>query len=126
MHLLENVNDRRLNYMQNQPVTEELLKEMTEKIVKEVNPRKVVLFGSFAKGTARPDSDLDFLIIEDDPFNAQRSRRAEMARLWMLFPDVRIPIDFLVYSTEEIAKLATSQNHVVHHAMSDGRVLYEC
>ena len=112
--------------MQNQPVTEELLKEMTEKIVKEVNPRKVVLFGSFAKETARPDSDLDFLIIEDDPFNAQRSRRAEMARLWMLFPDVRIPIDFLVYSTEEIAKLATSQNHVVHHAMSNGRVLYEC
>ncbi len=126
MHLLENVNDRRLNYMQNQPVTEELLKEMTEIIVREVNPRKVVLFGSYAKGTARPDSDLDFLIIEDDPFNAQRSRRAEMARLWMLFPDVRIPIDFLVYSTEEIAKLATSQNHVVHHAMSDGRVLYEC
>ena len=112
--------------MQNQPVTEELLKEMTEIIVREVNPRKVVLFGSYAKGTARPDSDLDFLIIEDDPFNAQRSRRAEMARLWMLFPDVRIPIDFLVYSTEEIAKLATSQNHVVHHAMSDGRVLYEC
>jgi len=112
--------------MQNQPVTEELLKEMTEKIVREVNPRKIVLFGSYAKGTARPDSDLDFLIIEDDPFNAQRSRRAEMARLWMLFPDVRISIDFLVYSTEEISKLATSKNHVVHHAMSNGRVLYEC
>ncbi len=112
--------------MQNQPVTEELLKEMTEIIVREVNPRKVVLFGSYAKGTARPDSDLDFLIIEDDPFNAQRSRRAEMARLWMLFPDVRISIDFLVYSTEEIAKLATSKNHVVNHAMSNGGVLYEC
>ena len=112
--------------MQNQPVTEELLREMTAKIVREVNPRKVVLFGSHAKGDARPDSDLDFLVIEDGPFNAQRSRRAEMARLWMLFPDVRIPIDFLVYSSEEVAKLVTSQNHVIHHAMSDGRVLYEC
>jgi len=112
--------------MQNQPVTEELLKEMTEKIVKEVNPRKIVLFGSHARGNACPDSDLDFLVIEDGPFNIQHSRRAEMARLWMLFPDVRIPIDFLVYSSEEVAKLATSQNHVIHHAMSDGRVLYEC
>lgn len=112
--------------MQNQPVTEELLQEMTEKIVREVNPRKVVLFGSHARGTARPDSDLDFLIIEDGPFNAQHSRRAEMARLWMLFPELRIPLDFLVYSSEEVAKWQYSKNHVIHHAMNDGRILYEC
>jgi predicted nucleotidyltransferase len=112
--------------MQYQPVTEELLKEMTEKIVREVNPRKVVLFGSHARGTARPDSDLDFLIVEDGPFNAQRSRRAEMTRLWMLFPNVRVPIDFLVYSPEEVAKWESSRNHVIHHALNDGRVLYEC
>ncbi len=112
--------------MQNQPVTEELLQEMTEKIVREINPRKVVLFGSHARGTAGPDSDLDFLIIEDGPFNAQRSRRAEMTRLWMLFPDVRISIDFLVYSPEEVTKWESSRNHVIHHAMNDGRVLYEC
>jgi uncharacterized protein len=111
--------------MQNQVVTEELLKAMTEKIVQEVNPRKVVLFGSHAKGTARPDSDLDFLVIEDGPFDAQRSRRAAMARLWMLFPEVRVPIDFLVYSPEEVAKWEGSRNHVIHHAMNDGRVLYE-
>jgi len=73
--------------MQNQPVTEELLQEMTEKIVREINPRKVVLFGSHANGTARPDSDLDFLTVEDAPFNAQRSRCAEMTRLGMLLGD---------------------------------------
>ena len=50
---------------------------MTEKIVREINPRKVVLFGPHARGTARPVSDLDFLIIENGPFNAQRRRRAE-------------------------------------------------
>jgi predicted nucleotidyltransferase len=112
--------------MQKQPVTGEPLQEMTEKIVREVNPRKVVLSGSHARGTACPDSDLDFLIVEDGPFNAQRSRRAEMTRLWMLFPDVHIPIDFLVYSSEEVAKWENSRSHVIHHAMNDGRVLYEC
>jgi predicted nucleotidyltransferase len=61
--------------MQNQPATKKLLQEMTEKIVREINPRKVVLFGSHPRGTARPDSDLDFLIVEDGPFNAQHSRR---------------------------------------------------
>jgi predicted nucleotidyltransferase len=124
--LLEKYEMRENKYMQNQPVTEELLKEITEKIVREVNPRKIVLFGSHARGNARPDSDLDFLVIEDGPFNVHRSRRAEMSRLWMLFPDVRVPIDFLVYSSEEVAKWETSKNHVIHHAMNDGRVLYEC
>jgi predicted nucleotidyltransferase len=111
--------------MQNQPVTEELLKEMTEKIVREINPRKVVLFGSHARGTAHPNSDLDFLVVEDGPFNAQRSRRAEMTRLWKLLGKYPISKDFLVYSPEEIAKWEGSVNHVIHHAMTEGRVLYE-
>jgi predicted nucleotidyltransferase len=34
-------------------------------IVKEVDPKQVVLFGSQARGAARPDSDLDFLIVQD-------------------------------------------------------------
>lgn len=108
-----------------QHVTEELLQEMTEKIVREVNPHKVVLFGSHARGTARPDSDLDFLVVEEGPFNAQRSRRAEMTRLWKLLGDYFIAKDFLVYSPEEVAKWENVQTHVIHHAMKEGRVLYE-
>ena len=111
--------------MHHQNVTDELLKEMTELIVREVNPRKIVLFGSHARGTARPDSDLDFLVVEDGPFNAQRSRRAEMTRLWKLLGKYLIAKDFLVYSPEEIAKWEGSAHHVIHHAMTEGRVLYE-
>ena len=106
-------------------ITDELLKEMTNMIVNEVNPRKVVLFGSHARGTARPDSDLDFLVVEDGPFNAQHSRRAEMARLWKLLGDYFIAKDFLIYSPEEIAKWEGVETHVVHHAMKEGKVLYE-
>jgi len=51
---------------------------------------------------ARPGSDLDFLIIEDGPFNAQRSHRSEMARLWMLFPELRMPLEFLQDKKETI------------------------
>jgi len=66
--------------MQSNPITKELLQEMTEKIVREINPRKAVLFGSHARGTARPDSSLDFLIVEDGSFIAQHSRLAEVTR----------------------------------------------
>jgi len=106
-------------------VTDELLQEMTDIIVREVSPRKVILFGSHARGDARPDSDLDFLVVEDGPFNARRSRRAEMTRMWKVLFDYPVPMDFLIFTPEEIEKWQTSQNHVIAQAMKDGKVLYE-
>ncbi|MBV5339305.1 MAG: nucleotidyltransferase domain-containing protein [Deltaproteobacteria bacterium] len=106
-------------------VTEELLKEMTDLIVREVRPRKIILFGSYARGTARADSDLDFLVVEDGPFNAQRSRRAEMTRLWDIMFDYFIPIDFLVFTPQEIEQWKDTKNHVIAHALREGRMLYE-
>lgn len=106
-------------------VTDELLQEMTDLIVREVKPRKIILFGSYARGTARPDSDLDFLVVEDGPFDAQRSRRAEMTRLWDILFDYFIPIDFLVFTPQEIEKWKETKNHVIAHALREGRMLYE-
>jgi len=106
-------------------VTDELLKEMTDTIVREVKPRQIILFGSHARGDARPDSDLDFLVVEDGPFDAQRSRRAAMTRLWELMFDYYIPIDFLIFTPEEMEKWKDAKNHVVAHALGEVRILYE-
>jgi len=106
-------------------VTDALLKDMTKTIVQGVNPNKVILFGSYAKGTARPDSDLDFLVIKNGPFNAERTREAEMVKLWEVCFDYNIPLDFLVYSPEEIEQWQSVPNHVIAHAIKDGKVLYE-
>jgi hypothetical protein len=63
------------------PVTDDVLKEITEKIVGAVHPKMIILFGSHARGTAGPDSDLDLIVEEDGPFGPERSRRAEMVKL---------------------------------------------
>jgi predicted nucleotidyltransferase len=106
-------------------VTEKLLQEMTNLIVGEVKPRKIILFGSHARGTARADSDLDFIVVEDGPFDAQRSRRAEMTRLRSILFDYFIPMDFLVFTQQEIEEWKDVKNHVVFHAVREGRTLYE-
>ncbi|HIJ95454.1 MAG TPA: nucleotidyltransferase domain-containing protein [Desulfuromonadales bacterium] len=106
-------------------ITEKLLQEMTDLLVREANPRKIILFGSHAHGTARADSDLDFLIVEEGPFNAQRSRRAEMTRMRSILGDYFIPMDFLVFTPQEIEEWKDVRNHVVSHALREGRTLYE-
>lgn len=106
-------------------VTEQLLQEMTELLVRAAKPRKIILFGSHARGTAKADSDLDFLIVEDGPFDAQRSRRGEITRLSNILFDYFIPIDFLVFTSQEIEKWKEVKNHVIAHALREGRTLYE-
>lgn len=106
-------------------ITEELLREMTDLIVRTVAPRKVVLFGSYARGTAGPHSDLDFLVVEDDPFGPERSRNAEMVKLWRALGDYGIAKDFLVYTREEVERWKDAQNHVIAQALREGKVLYE-
>ena len=45
-------------------ISEELIDEMARRIVSEVDPEKVVLFGSWARGAASEQSDVDFLVID--------------------------------------------------------------
>jgi len=104
---------------------EKMVQEMTDIIVEATSPRKVVLFGSHARGSAGPGSDVDLLVIEDDPFGPGRSRRREMARLSRLLARFPVPQDVLVYTAEETEHWASTRNHVVARALREGKVLYE-
>lgn len=107
------------------PDEDTLLQQMVEVIVREVDPETIILFGSRARGEARPDSDVDLLVIEKEPFSAQRSRRMEAARLYRRLAGFGVAKDLLLYSREEVGQLAGSLNHVVARAIREGRLLYE-
>ena len=104
---------------------ETVLEEMTKTIVETVKPQRVILFGSRARDEARPGSDVDILVIEDEPFGVGRSRRKEMARLWRALSRFDTAKDILIYARDEVEKWKESRNHVVGHALRTGRTLYE-
>jgi uncharacterized protein len=60
---------------------EEAIAEITRRLVEACQPVRIYLFGSEARGDARPDSDLDFLVVvpddaPEDVFRAGRLRQA--------------------------------------------------
>ena len=103
---------------------EALLQQMVEMIVREVAPETIILFGSRARGEARPDSDVDLLVVESAPFSPQRSRRKEAARLYMALRGLAVSKDILLYSRDEFDHWKNSLNHVVGRACREGRVLH--
>lgn len=109
----------------NAEIDNELLKQMVQIIVREADPKTIILFGSRARGEARPDSDMDLMVIEREPFFPQRSRRKEYFRLSVALRHFPFAKDILLYSRSEFAYWKDSLNHVVGRATREGRVLHE-
>jgi uncharacterized protein len=106
-------------------IDEDLVQEMAQVIVREVAPQQIIVFGSWAKGTAGPDSDVDLMVIEAAPFGPGRDRRREMVRIWRALARFAVPKDILVYSRHEVEQWRGALNHVIAKALREGKVLYD-
>lgn len=78
---------------------------------------EVILFGSYARGDARPGSDLDFMVVEP----VVRARRAEMVRLREVLLPLGVPADVLVVSRAGFEAWKDKINNVVNEAAREGR-----
>ncbi|MFZ1935309.1 MAG: nucleotidyltransferase domain-containing protein [Thermoguttaceae bacterium] len=79
---------------------------------------KVILFGSHARGNAKPDSDLDFLVIEP----SVSDHRREMVRLHHVLQPLRVPADVLVTTAAIFEKWRDTPGTVLFEAAREGRV----
>lgn len=98
-----------------------MLEEIVRRIVEIARPDKIILFGSRARGEARPESDLDLLVIVDSP--APRYRRS--APLYGVSSDILLPMDIVVYSPEEAEEWRAVPQAFVTTAIREGVVVYE-
>jgi predicted nucleotidyltransferase len=105
-------------------VTEEVLAQMVQAIVREVDPEEIWLFGSRARGQAGPDSDVDLLVVEREPFGPGRTRLAEITRVYDALPDFPLALDVLMYTREELEKWRDSLNHIAAQCLREGRLVY--
>ena len=95
--------------------------EAVRRLVEVARPTKVILFGSTARSDADEESDLDLLVVLKDV----TARRAEMVRLLNALRSLRVPVDVLVYSEEEVRDWGHLPGSVLHEALTEGKVLYE-
>jgi predicted nucleotidyltransferase len=102
-------------------VNAELIEDIVHRIVRTISPKKVILFGSRARGDARPESDIDILVIADS--TEPRYRRS--ALLYGALSDILVPMDIMVYNPGEIEEWSDVRQAFVTTAIREGRVLYE-
>jgi predicted nucleotidyltransferase len=97
------------------------IEEFSRRIGEQFGAEKVILFGSYAQGTANPESDIDLLVVARTSL-PPGERYGAVRRLLGDFP---AGFDIIVETPEEFAQWRTVINHIVYFADRYGKVLYE-
>ncbi len=101
--------------------TEIQLQKLLDKLLQNLTPEKVVVFGSYAAGTATPQSDIDLLVVWDS--DLPRDQRQE-AISQALRPR-KTPVDILAYTPDEVKQCLAIPHSFLQHIFETGKVVYE-
>ena len=102
-------------------VSEQIIQQAVELLRQAANPRRIILFGSYARGQADDRSDVDLMVIEGPAPDVM----SEMVRLRRVLSPLRIPVDVLVVSETDFDYWCDTPGTVMHEAAREGRVVYE-
>jgi predicted nucleotidyltransferase len=103
------------------PPNDDLIGDIVRRIVETAQPDKIILFGSRARGDARPNSDFDILVIKES--NEPGYRRD--APLYLALAGLNAPVDVLVYTPEEVTDWSAVPQAFITTALREGKVVYE-
>ena len=95
--------------------------ELIRRIAEQFSPDKIILFGSRARGEARPDSDIDLLVLF--PEVTDPNKRASELHAALL--DFSSPTDIVVSTTARFERYRNVVNTVYWPAAREGKILYE-
>ncbi len=100
----------------------QLILQIVEKIRREYRPSKIILFGSYAYGVPRPDSDIDLLIIKDTP-ERPIDRRVAVRRI-VSDPKRLVPFEPVVLTPAEVEQRLKMGDQFLREIMERGEVLH--
>lgn len=98
------------------------IEAVVERIAKEYQPEKIILFGSAARGEMGTDSDVDLFIVKDD--KKPRHQRSVNVREALRDTAYTFPLDVLVYTPKELEYRLWLGDFFVKRVMKEGKVLY--
>ncbi len=99
---------------------EDDVSELVKRIVDTVQPLRVILFGSAARGSVRPDSDVDLLIVM--PEGTHRRRTAQ--HLYRMLAGAGIPFDLIVATPSDLERQKNNVGLVYYTIIREGVTVY--
>jgi len=103
------------------PISGRMLRDIVHRIVREMQPEKIILFGSYAYGKPSSDSDLDIFVIMNTAL-PYPERIVEVSKLLRPRP---CPIDILVRTPQEVDAAIQKGDRFIPDILTHGKLLYD-
>ena len=99
-----------------------IIDEMVRRIAEQFHPERIILFGSYARGNAGPDSDVDLLVVMR---GVEGRRRKTAIAIDIALKDSLLPKDIIVVTPDEVVRHRDLVGTIIRPALREGKVLYE-
>ena len=101
-------------------IPKKAIDDVVRRIVQEFCPQKIILFGSYARGNPRPESDVDLLVVMDAPKGERKQSLAIRRHLKVMFG-----LDLIVCSPERLCQRLEWGDSFLREVIETGKVLHE-
>ena len=105
---------------QRERIPQEVIDQVVQQIVEKFKPQKIILFGSYARGNPRPESDVDLLIVLDTPLKESKQSLEIRRHLGVMFG-----LDLVVYTPQHLIDRVEMGDWFLRDILKEGKVLYE-
>lgn len=103
-----------------QRIPQAAIDDVVEQIVARFHPSRIILFGSYARGEYRPESDVDLLVVMETPLRESEQAVQICQQIEYLFG-----LDLLVIRPEHLEQRLRQGDSFLKEIIATGRVLYE-
>jgi len=104
-------------------ISEKTIEEAVKRIAAKFHPQRIILFGSYARGTADEHSDVDFLVIT--PLADRNNRLDLMVEMDSVLEGLGLARDIVIFSPKEYETDKSIPGTVARYASKDGKLIYE-
>lgn len=95
------------------------IQRFAAEIAREFAPEQVILFGSYARGTAGPDSDVDLLVVMPGEVSGARMAAEIITRL-----KPTLPLELIVRSSRQLRERLAMNDYFLREVVTTGKELY--
>jgi predicted nucleotidyltransferase len=101
-------------------IPQKAIDHVVQQIVERFKPQKVILFGSYARGNPRPESDVDLLVVMDTPLKESQQSLEIRRQL-----DIMFGMDLIVHTPKRLKERVDMGDWFLRDVLKEGKVLYE-
>jgi len=101
-------------------IPQTVIRKLARQIAKQFKPQKIILFGSYARGKPRPESDVDLLVVMDTKLRESQQSLEIRRSLGVLFG-----LDLIVRTPRRLTQRLKMGDPFLKDVLKEGKVLYE-